>query len=93
MKWTDSGGLPLDKCKVGIELTREIEDEETGDLLEEQLINVTATFWPAEPDVGLGPGIEVISAHRSDTKEREPVELDDWEVDSLIDLLQEQRRT
>ena len=93
MKWTDSSGLPLDKCKVGIELPREIEDEETGEVIEEQVIDVTVTFWPAEPNVGLGPGVEVITAHRSDTKEREPVELDDWEVDSLINLLQEQRRT
>jgi len=93
MKWIDSNDLPLDKCKVSVELTREIEDDETGELVEEQLIIVRGNFLPGDDSVGLGPVIEVTSAHRSDTKEKEQVELEDWEVDSLVDLLQEQMRT
>ena len=93
MKWIDSNHLPLDSTTVSLELTREIEDEGTGEVTEEQLITVQGTFYPSDDSVGLGAHIEVRSAHRKDGDVRVPVELDDWEVDSLVDLLQEQMRT
>tara|TARA_R100001129_G_scaffold81762_2_gene55720 strand:- start:273 stop:572 length:300 start_codon:yes stop_codon:yes gene_type:complete len=85
--------LPLDSQNVSIELTREIEDEETGEAVAEHTIEVSGRFHPSEPLVGLGPHIEVTSAHRTDTNVRQEVDLDDFEVDSLLDLFREQLRT
>ncbi len=85
--------LPTEPCNVSIELVREIEDEETGELMEEHIIDVFGRFLPAEESAGLGAFVEVISAHRQDKDIRVEVELTDWEVDTLVDLLQEQSRT
>jgi len=98
MRWTDREGLPLDTTTVSVELTREVEDDETGEITEEQLILVRGTFYPADISVGLGPYVEVKSARRlvfdsPHFKEEGQVELDDWEVDTLVDLLKEQIRT
>ncbi len=94
MLWnTRRSSLPSEAAKVGIELIREIEDEETGELLEEHIIDVTGNFFPAERDVGLGSHVEVISAFRTFPGPRTEVELTDEEVDSLVDLLEEQRRS
>lgn len=93
MKRNIDRDLPLEACNVSVELVREIEDEETGELVEEHIIDVFGRFLPAESDVGLGAHIEVLSAHRQDKGVRIPVELDDWEVDGLVDLLREQSRS
>ena len=92
--WHDRSTLfPLDPCNISVELVREIEDEETGELIEEQLIDVSGRFLPEENDVGLGAHIEVHSAHLQSKQGRGEVELTDWEVDSLLGLFQEQLRT
>ena len=93
MKWIDSNHLPLDSTTVSLELTREIEDEGTGEVVAEHTIDVVGRFIPADNSVGLGAFIEVISAHRQDKDCRVEVELEDWEVDSLVGLLQEKMRT
>jgi len=94
MKWIDSNHLPLDSTTVSLELTREIEDEGTGEVTEEQLITVQGTFHPRDDSAGLGPHIEVTAAHRFDKAATWlEVELEDWEVDSLVGLLQEKMRT
>ena len=94
MKWIDSNHLPLDSTTVSLELTREIEDEGTGEVTEEQLITVQGTFYPRDGSAGLGPHIEVTAAHRFDKAATWlEVELEDWEADSLINLLQERIRT
>ena len=90
MKRNIDRDLPLEACNVSVELVREIEDEETGELVEEHIIDVFGRFLPAELDVGIVAPIEVLSAHREDTGVRIPVELDDWEVDGLVDLLRKQ---
>jgi hypothetical protein len=82
--------LPRDTMLVGIELLREIVDEETDELLEEHIIDVTGQFFPAEAD--LGDHIEVVKAVRTFPGPKTEVELTDEEVDSLVDLLEEQRR-
>ena len=43
--------LPTEPCNVSIELVREIEDEETGELMEEHIIDVFGRFLPAEESV------------------------------------------
>tara|TARA_R100000152_G_C6680178_1_gene114251 strand:+ start:320 stop:604 length:285 start_codon:yes stop_codon:yes gene_type:complete len=94
MLWNTRGSsLPAETTKVGIELIREIEDEETGELLEEHIIDVTGRFFPEDNSVGLGSHVEVISAFRTFPGPRTEVELTDEEVDSLVDLLEEQRRS
>ena len=92
MKWFGSVKLPLIAQNVCIDLIREIEDEETGEVASEQTIKVFGRYYPSEPLVGLGPHIEVISAHLRDTNVRKEVDLEDWEVDSLLDLYTEQIR-
>lgn len=93
MKWVNSNGLPLDKCRVSVELTREIEDEETGEIVDEQMIIVRGTFIPSDDSVGLGSHFEVESAHRLEENAQVSVELDDWEVDSLLGLLRDKLET
>ena len=83
--------LPRDAMLVGVQLLREILDEETDELLEEHIIEVTGHFFPAEAD--LGDHIEVVEAVRTFPGPKTEVELTDDEVDSLVDLLQEQWRT
>ena len=85
--------LPTESCNVSIELVRQIEDEATGELVAEHIIDVFGRFLPADESVGLGAFVEVISAHRQDKDIRVEVELTDWEVDTLVDLLEEQSRT
>tara|TARA_R100000664_G_scaffold1793_1_gene4664 strand:- start:13313 stop:13612 length:300 start_codon:yes stop_codon:yes gene_type:complete len=85
--------LPVSPRNISVELVREVEDEDTGEVVAEHIIEVFGRFLPAEPNVGLGPHIEVLSAHRQDRDVRVPVELEDWEVDTLLDLYQEQLRT
>ena len=85
--------LPTESCNVSIELVRQIEDEATGELVAEHIIDVFGRFLPAAESVGLGAFVEVISAHRQDKDIRVEVELTDWEVDTLVDLLEEQSRT
>ena len=85
--------LPTESCNVSIELVRQIEDEATGELVAEHIIDVFGRFLRAEESVGLGAFVEVISAHRQDKDIRVEVELTDWEVDTLVDLLEEQSRT
>ena len=85
--------LPVSPRNISVELVREVEDEDTGEVVAEHIIEVFGRFHPSEPLVGLGPHIEVTSAHRTDTNVRQEVDLDDFEVDSLLDLFEEQLRT
>ena len=82
--------LPRDAMLVGVQLLREIVDEETDELLEEHIIEVTGHFFPAEAD--LGDHIEGGEAVLTFPGPKTEVELTDDEVDSLVDLLQEQWR-
>ena len=92
--WHDRSTLfPLDACNISVEVVREIEDEDTGEVIEEQLIDVSGRFFPEENDVGLGAHIEVHSAHLQSKQGRVEGALTDWEVDSLLKLFQEQLRT
>jgi len=85
--------LPLEPCNVSVELVREIEDQDTGEVVDEHIIDVFGRFFPEEQGVGLGAFIEVIEAKLVGDAGAVSVELEDWEVDTLVDLLQEQRRT
>ena len=92
MHKADQFRLPVRPQNISVELVREVEDDDTGEVVAEHIIEVFGRFLPAEPSVGLGPHIEVLSAHRQDREVRVPVELEDWEVDTLLDLYQEQLR-
>jgi len=85
--------LPSEPCNVSVELIREVEDENTGEVVSEYIIEVFGRFIPSEPGVGLGAHIEVLSSHRQHEPTKAPVQLDDWEVDTLLDLYQEQLQT
>lgn len=85
--------LPSDACEVSIELVRLVEDEDTGEVLEEHVIDVLAKYWPEEPECGLGGHVEFLSARMRFGDKDTPVELDDDEEDSLYQLYVEQHRS